>query len=395
MNNIQKIETLLAECAEYASKGDYQRSTAICLDILNQYRDTPTAQEGAYASLGFINIKEGKPDVAADYLKKALSYSPLEPRYHYLLGTAYLLSKRTSEAAKELEICLKQEPDNLEYQKMLILIRDTAELLNGKVSDEDILGFPGGEDVLLASRAASFLKEGNLKRAREFSENALWANPQNRRARLLLKEIQKKQLETVATQTLQKRAPYTTYQFRAKLRGISPPIWRRFQVSGKMTLYKLHLIMQELMNWDNYHLFEFQMGEARFSVPDPEDFHQSLNAYRYKIEAVAAERSKLLYRYDFGDGWEVELKAEKVIPAAEPLKYAVCLSGKRAAPPEDSGGIPGYARYLEILNTPSPEDSEDENPEIHNMREWIGDFDPEYFNIEEINERLKKIKASL
>jgi hypothetical protein len=146
------------------------------------------------------------------------------------------------------------------------------------------------------------------------------------------------------------------------------------------------------MDWDNYHLFEFIIGEAYFSVPDPEDFHQSLDAHRYKIEKVIAEKSKLLYRYDFGDDWEVELKAEKIIPASEPLKHPVCLSGKRAGPPEDSGGIPGYEQYVQILRTPSPEDPEDEDPEILNMREWIGDYDPEFFDIEEVNERLKRVK---
>ncbi|MDD5701964.1 MAG: hypothetical protein PHU23_07915 [Dehalococcoidales bacterium] len=393
MNDIEELKKLLAESAEYASKGDYQRATDICLGILTKYKYTPVAQEKAYASLGFINIKQERLDPAIDYLKKALSFSPLESAHHYLLGTAYMLSKRTGEAIKELEICVKQDPDNLEYQKMLILTRNTSELLSGKVSDEDILGFSRGEDILLACEAASFLKKGNLKKAREFSENALWANPDNKRAMHLLKEIQKKQLEIVSGQISGEKASHTIYQFRARLRGISPPIWRRFQVSGKMSLYKLHLILQELMNWDNYHLFEFQLGEARFSVPDPEDFHQSLNAYRYKIEEVVAEKSKLLYRYDFGDGWEVELKAEKIISDEEPLKHPVCLSGKRAAPPEDSGGIPGYERYLKILQSPPPEGSEDEDPDIQAMREWIGDFDPEYFNIEETNKRLKKIKG--
>jgi tetratricopeptide (TPR) repeat protein len=393
MNDNEELNKLLAEGEEYISKGDYQRSTDIYLNILTKHKNTPAAQEKAYASLGFINLKQRKPDLAIDYLKKALSFSPLEPTHHFLLGTAYMLSKRTREAIRELEICVKQDPDNPEYQKMLILIQNTAELLSGRVANDDVLDSSIDDDVLLASKAAAFLKKGNLKKAREFSEKALWDNPDNKRAKQLLKEIQKKQLEIISPQVTGEKASQTIYQFRARLKGISPPIWRRFQVSGKMSLYKLHLVLQALLDWNNYHLFEFQIGEARFSEPDPEDFYHSLNASRYKIEAVVVEKSKILYRYDFGDDWEVELKAEKVIQDSEPLKHPVCLSGKRAAPPEDSGGVPGYERYLEILQTPEPEDPEDEDSDIQEMREWIGDFDPEYFSVEETNERLKRIKG--
>ena len=60
--------------------------------------------------------------------------------------------------------------------------------------------------------------------------------------------------------------------------------------------------------------------------------------------------------------------------------------GKGACPPEDVGGIWGYDTFLEAIADP--------NHAEHAMYvEWIGDdFDPQYFNIDEINAALKSFK---
>jgi hypothetical protein len=62
------------------------------------------------------------------------------------------------------------------------------------------------------------------------------------------------------------------------------------------------------------------------------------------------------------------------------------LKGKRACPPEDCVRIWGYSELLEAI--------EDVNhPEDDDMLEWIGgEFDPEEFDVNSINKRLKYIK---
>ena len=68
------------------------------------------------------------------------------------------------------------------------------------------------------------------------------------------------------------------------------------------------------------------------------------------------------------------------------MRYPVCLAGKRACPPEDCGGIWGYAQLLETLQDP-------DDPEHEDMLEWVGEeFDPEAFDLEEINEELKRVR---
>jgi hypothetical protein len=77
---------------------------------------------------------------------------------------------------------------------------------------------------------------------------------------------------------------------------------------------------------------------------------------------------------------------EKVIEKEPGVTYPRCLAGKRSGPPEDCGGVWGYERLQEVIK--DPEDEEHES-----MLEWLDEgFDPEAFDLEEINEELKQIK---
>jgi hypothetical protein len=59
-----------------------------------------------------------------------------------------------------------------------------------------------------------------------------------------------------------------------------------------------------------------------------------------------------LYEYDFGGSWAHEVVVEKILPADPKKKYAVCLDGKNACPPEDGGGIWGYYELLKAVKNP-------------------------------------------
>jgi hypothetical protein len=94
---------------------------------------------------------------------------------------------------------------------------------------------------------------------------------------------------------------------------------------------------------------------------------------------------KFVYEYDFGDSWEHEILVEKILPAEAETAYPLCLRGKRACPPEDVGGVWGYEEFLEAIGDPTQEEHE-------SYLEWVGgDFDPEAFDLEETNQRLREI----
>lgn len=187
--------------------------------------------------------------------------------------------------------------------------------------------------------------------------------------------------------SIDKKQNVSIYQFKVTLKGINPPIWRRIQVTSDTGLSKLHYILQIVMGWTDSHLHQFVIGQTYYGIPDMEDFREVKNEIRYKISQVAPrEKMKFLYEYDFGDGWEHEIIVEKILQAVPGVHYPLCLAGKRACPPEDCGGIYGYADLLEAIMDPA-------NSEHRAMMDWIGgDFEPEAFDLDAINQILRNIR---
>ena len=82
---------------------------------------------------------------------------------------------------------------------------------------------------------------------------------------------------------------------------------------------------------------------------------------------------RFLYEYDFGDSWQHEILFEGRVEAKPGQVYPICHGGHRACPPEDVGGIWGYADFLEAIADP-------DHDQHHEMKEWVGGkFDPEEF----------------
>jgi hypothetical protein len=178
------------------------------------------------------------------------------------------------------------------------------------------------------------------------------------------------------------------YQLKITLRGVRPPVWRRFLVSDATTLHQLHWIIQTAMGWTNSHLHQFIFGGEYYSEPIFELDGWGLeikNEKGVRLRALGLEpKRKFAYEYDFGDSWEHEISVEKALAPEAGARYPQCVAGKRACPPEDCGGVWGYAHFLEVINDPS-------DPEHEEMLEWAGgSFDPEAFSIEEVNEALRE-----
>jgi Plasmid pRiA4b ORF-3-like protein len=176
------------------------------------------------------------------------------------------------------------------------------------------------------------------------------------------------------------------YQIKVCLRGSQPNIWRRVQVKSDITLAKLHRILQCVMGWEDAHLHQFVIQGQRYGVPDQDrrDSRKTKDERKYELrEIAAATNGQFVYRYDFGDDWHHTLEVEKTLPPEKSVRYPVCLAGGCACPPEDVGGIPGYENFLEAIADPK-------HPEHDELLEWIGgSFDPEAFNLNEVNRHLR------
>jgi hypothetical protein len=93
-------------------------------------------------------------------------------------------------------------------------------------------------------------------------------------------------------------------------------------------------------------------------------------------------KARLVYEYDFGDGWLHDVVLERVTDSDPKGKYPWVLAGKGACPPEDCGGIPGYYELLETLRNPR-------HPNREETLEWLGEpFDPREFDPNERNARF-------
>lgn len=192
------------------------------------------------------------------------------------------------------------------------------------------------------------------------------------------------------------KTPQATFQLKVTLMGSRPPIWRRILVPNTITLGKLHQVLQVVMGWEDEHLHQFVQGRELYGVPDKEEvfFGMSVNDENKTIlsSLLSKEKEWLTYEYDFGDGWEHKLVLEKKLPFDSAMQLPHCIKGKRACPPEDCGGIWGYMNLIGIMSDKS-------STEYAERAEWleenfgIDNFDPEFFDLELINEQLYHIKA--
>jgi len=186
-----------------------------------------------------------------------------------------------------------------------------------------------------------------------------------------------------------RRTDRVVYQIKVTLRGSKPPIWRRFQVTSDISLVQLHRILQRVMGWEGYHLHQFIVDGVMYGEADMMDAGDTVDEKTVTLDKmVRREKFKFIYEYDFGDSWEHELLIAKILPLEDGKTYPVCLTGKRACPPEDYGGIWGYSDFLEAIQDPA-------HPEHDERLEWVGgEFDPAAFDLREVNEELKELKLS-
>ena len=65
---------------------------------------------------------------------------------------------------------------------------------------------------------------------------------------------------------------------RIELRHTDPLIWRQVEVPTSITLKVLHDIIQAVMGWFDYHLWEFRIGKQRYGLPMDDDWGISNSA---------------------------------------------------------------------------------------------------------------------
>jgi hypothetical protein len=182
------------------------------------------------------------------------------------------------------------------------------------------------------------------------------------------------------------------YQMKILLEGITPPIYRRIQVPGLLTLAALHNVIQCVMGWTDCYLHRFIINGQMFGRPDEdESFDDNEPPLRDErtmclADVVIDVPTSFTYTYDIRNDWRHTIMVEKMVPPKLATDYPTCLVGKRACPPEDVGGIGGYEELLRVIATRG-------HPEQKSMQKWIGrGYDPERFDRAAVNRRLLRYR---
>ena len=183
--------------------------------------------------------------------------------------------------------------------------------------------------------------------------------------------------------------PAPVYQIKVGLRDAKPPIWRRLELPADISLARLHLVIQVAFGWTDSHLHVFETPHGSFGTADADLGHRAEAPVTLEQVAPTAD-SKLRYTYDFGDNWDHDLLVEKVFDRDQTATYPRCTGGRRAGPPEDCGGIWGYAELVESLGDPA-------DPEHEDRLAWLGlddasEFDPSNFDPAAVTRALSALR---
>lgn len=185
------------------------------------------------------------------------------------------------------------------------------------------------------------------------------------------------------------------HQLKITLQSVKPSVWRRIQVPCNMTLKELSPVLEAAMGWMGGHLHSFQVGNDRYQPPDPDGFFDSpffktLDESTVTLgEVLPVENTAMQWSYDFGDGWEHDVLAERIDARDPKATYPLCQEGRRACPPEDCGGPWGYDELLEALADPSHERHDE-------LSGWAPpDFDAAHFDPAEATEDMQSPRPLL
>ena len=129
------------------------------------------------------------------------------------------------------------------------------------------------------------------------------------------------------------------YQLRFWIVGVQPIVWRRLLLRADNTLADLHHAIQITCNWSDDFLHQFNIHGKTIGVPRAYGLWYSLSAGDVTLADLRLrEQERFVYKYNFFDHWQLEIRIEKKCDLETRGQYPMCVGGKRAAPPESCGG---------------------------------------------------------
>lgn len=193
------------------------------------------------------------------------------------------------------------------------------------------------------------------------------------------------------------------YILKVELDQVTPSVWRKFIVPAHISLDRLHDVLQIVMGWFDYHLYEFVIGTKVYTEA-PESKEDGLEAGKYALEELVKRKGRTIsYSYDFGDNWTHTIKLEQIIQEdqfvselceEERLRLLqvplMCMEGQGACPPEDVGGIFGYEEFCEAISNPDHARHKECTDWYEDVYFFAQPFDRDRFDKDQVNVELNK-----
>ena len=170
------------------------------------------------------------------------------------------------------------------------------------------------------------------------------------------------------------------------------PCKRRIIVPENLNFYQLHNVLQECFAWKDCHLHQFVVDvnadgyPTRIIQPQWDEIEdlpgvQVQDSLEVTLKDVFADRKRIVYEYDFGDGWIHAVDLCRVIDDCK-NPYPQCIMAVGDAPMEDCGGPDGFAHIMEVLNNPK-------HPEHKEISEWVQSTWWQPLDVKRINAFIK------
>ncbi len=180
-----------------------------------------------------------------------------------------------------------------------------------------------------------------------------------------------------------------------ELIGSPVPVKRILRIPENMNLGYVQEVLMLAMGWEGNHLKEIRCGGFTYFTrmaggEDPDEIKgfPQRDSFLYTLgNLLKLPGDSFTFIYDLGDDWKHIVKLTDILPNnAEhtdgDYPGAHLISGQGACPPEDVGGVDGYADMLKSLAGP-----EDDGRKSY--LKWLGrDFNPEYFDLHELQNRV-------
>lgn len=178
------------------------------------------------------------------------------------------------------------------------------------------------------------------------------------------------------------------YELAIRLFDATVVIERHVLVPADIRLPDLHLVIQAAMGWSTYHLHLFEFDDSP-AYADPElDELATLDETNVRLSQLLGDVAQALTNeYDFGDRWSHRIVLLDTHPADADQDVPACIGGRGACPPEDCGGVSGYAQLCRAISDLEAEDHAE-------WLEWASPsladpFDPDAFDLAAAHRRVR------